>query len=129
MVRGLPTNGAQTPGDGSGILNPPGSASSTGKCRIPPHQRHETRIKNVTFVLPQLPLIHPPPADLQRARTTLVDFENEVFHVMALGDSVSRCHASRSPADAARGRESREGGSWYAKPVGGRGGERRGGGG
>lgn len=40
---------------------------------------------------------------------------------MALGDSVSRCHASRSPADAARGRESREGGSWYAKPGGGRG--------
>lgn len=38
---------------------------------------------------------------------------------MALGDSVSRCHVSRSPVDAARGRESREGGSWYANPGGG----------
>lgn len=41
------------------------------------------------------------------------------FYVMALGDSVSRCHVSRSPADADRGRESREGGSWYAKSGGG----------
>lgn len=33
---------------------------------------------------------------------------------------MSRCRVSRSPADADRGRESREGGSWYAKSEGGR---------
>ena len=32
---------------------------------------------------------------------------------------MSRCHVSRSPADADRGRESQEGGSWYAKSGGG----------